>query len=163
MQPVQWRAIFSNNSCKNWLPKMYHLNIFVKYIFQKNTRQKQSPDRAFRQLWNQRRQMPKLLKSMKFVLCILCCCVFLYFSCLFNCVLKASKFTAMQTFQTKYFTSCPCILLSLCIVWCIYVQMSKSSLALNGGAYFSDVSGWKSIPIRCYRLHGFCLTITFCF
>ena len=51
------------------------------------------------------------------------------------------------------------------------LQLSKSSRALNGGAYFSDVSGWKSIPIsvpgpyeclKWHRLLGFCLTITFC-
>ena len=27
------------------------------------------------------------------------------------------------------------------------LQLSKSSLAINGGAFFSAVSGWKSIPI----------------
>ena len=53
----------------------------------------------------------------------------------------------------------------------ICVQLSKSSRALNGGAYFSDVSGWKSIltsateahdHTESYRLLGFYLTITFC-
>ena len=51
------------------------------------------------------------------------------------------------------------------------LQLSKSSRALNGGAYFSDVSGWKSIltsateaydHTESYRLLGFYLTITFC-
>ena len=51
------------------------------------------------------------------------------------------------------------------------IQLSLSSRAIHGGAYFSDVSGWNSIPIsfpgpcevtEWYRLHGFCLTITFC-
>ena len=51
------------------------------------------------------------------------------------------------------------------------IQLSLSSRALHGGAYFSDVSGWKSIPIsvpgpyeclKWHRLLGFCLTITFC-
>ena len=51
------------------------------------------------------------------------------------------------------------------------IQLSKSSRALNGGAYFSDVSGWKSIltsateaydHTESYRLLGFYLTITFC-
>ena len=50
------------------------------------------------------------------------------------------------------------------------IQLSKSSRAFFGGAYFSAVSGWKSIPIsvpgpyeclECNRLLGFCLTITF--
>ena len=52
-----------------------------------------------------------------------------------------------------------------------WVQLSLSSRGLHGGAYFSDVSGWKSIPIsvpgpyeclKWHRLLGFCLTITFC-
>ena len=51
------------------------------------------------------------------------------------------------------------------------IQLSKSSRSIHGGAYFSAVSGWKSIPIsvpgpykcpECNRLLGFCLTITFC-
>ena len=51
------------------------------------------------------------------------------------------------------------------------IQLSLSSRAIHGGAYFSDVSGWNSIPIsvpgpcevtECNRLLGFCLTITFC-
>ena len=50
------------------------------------------------------------------------------------------------------------------------VQLSLSSRAIHGGAYFSDVSGWNSIlisvPGPCevtewHRLLGFCLTITF--
>ena len=50
------------------------------------------------------------------------------------------------------------------------LQLSKSSLAINGGAFFSAVSGWKSIPIsvpgpcevtESYRLLGFCLTYSF--
>ena len=50
------------------------------------------------------------------------------------------------------------------------LQLSKSSRAIFGGAYFSDVSGWKSIPIsvpgpcevtESYRLLGFCLTYSF--
>ena len=50
------------------------------------------------------------------------------------------------------------------------IQLSKSSRGLHGGAYFSDVSGWKSIPIsvpgpcevtESYRLLGFCLTYSF--
>ena len=53
----------------------------------------------------------------------------------------------------------------------VYIQLSLSSRGLHGGAYFSDVSGWKSIPIsvpgpyeclKWHRLLGFCLTITFC-
>ena len=53
----------------------------------------------------------------------------------------------------------------------VNIQLSKSSRALNGGAYFSDVSGWKSIltsateaydHTESYRLLGFYLTITFC-
>ena len=45
-----------------------------------------------------------------------------------------------------------------------------SSRAIHGGAYFSDVSGWNSIPISVpgpcevtewHGLLGFCLTITF--
>ena len=53
-----------------------------------------------------------------------------------------------------------------------YVQLSKSSRALNGGAYFSAVSGWKSIPIsvpgpyeclECYRLLVFFTTNNFSF
>ena len=53
----------------------------------------------------------------------------------------------------------------------VFLQLSKSSRALNGGAYFSDVSGWKSIltsateaydHTESYRLLGFYLTITFC-
>ena len=53
----------------------------------------------------------------------------------------------------------------------VTVQLSLSSRGLHGGAYFSDVSGWKSIPIsvpgpyeclKWHRLLGFCLTITFC-
>ena len=52
------------------------------------------------------------------------------------------------------------------------LQLSKSSRALNGGAYFSDVSGWKSIPIsvpgpykcpECYRLLVFFITSNFFF
>ena len=52
-----------------------------------------------------------------------------------------------------------------------YIQLSLSSRAIHGGAYFSDVSGWNSIlisvPGPCevtewHRLLGFCLTITFC-
>ena len=52
----------------------------------------------------------------------------------------------------------------------LLVQLSKSSRAIFGGAYFSDVSGWKSIPIsvpgpcevtESYRLLGFCLTYSF--
>ena len=52
------------------------------------------------------------------------------------------------------------------------VQLSTSSLRIHGGAIFSAVSGRKSIPISAieapehgawYRLHGFCLTITFLF
>ena len=49
--------------------------------------------------------------------------------------------------------------------------MFKSSRAIHGGAYFPDVSGWKSIltsateaydHTESYRLLGFYLTITFC-
>ena len=89
---------------KNWLPKIYYLNRFVKIIFQKNTRQKQSPDRAFRQLWNQRRQMPKLLKSMKFVLCILCCCVF--FLLVQGLPLSSSNFATTRC--TRLYSICIC-------------------------------------------------------
>ena len=51
------------------------------------------------------------------------------------------------------------------------LQLFTSSLAIHGGAIFSAISGRKSIPISaieapehgaCYRLLGFCLTITFC-
>ena len=51
------------------------------------------------------------------------------------------------------------------------IQLSLSSRAIHGGAYFSDVSGWNSIlisvPGPCevtewHRLLGFCLMITFC-
>ena len=50
------------------------------------------------------------------------------------------------------------------------VQLSKSSRGIHWGAYFSDVSWWKSIPIsvpgpcevtESYRLLGFCLTYSF--
>ena len=54
----------------------------------------------------------------------------------------------------------------------LYLQLSKSSRAFFGGAYFSAVSGWKSIPIsvpgpyEClewYRLLVFFTTNNFCF
>ena len=69
--------------------------------------------------------------------------------------LEAFKRTCITRFTEKY----------------INVQLSLSSRGLHGGAYFSDVSGWNSIPIivpgpcEClewHRLLGFCLTITFC-
>ena len=50
------------------------------------------------------------------------------------------------------------------------LQLSKSSRAINGGAYFSAVFGWKSIPIsvpgpykcpECYRLLVFFITSNF--
>ena len=53
-----------------------------------------------------------------------------------------------------------------------HIQLSLSSRGLHGGAYFSDVSGRKSIltsateaydDTESYRLLGFCLTITFLF
>ena len=53
----------------------------------------------------------------------------------------------------------------------LQIQLSLSSRAIHGGAYFSDVSGWNSIlisvPGPCevtewHRLLGFCLMITFC-
>ena len=59
----------------------------------------------------------------------------------------------------------------LCWLFETNLQLSKSSRAFFWGAYFSAVSGWKSIPIsvpgpykcpECNRLLGFCLTITFC-
>ena len=61
-----------------------------------------------------------------------------------------------------------CVCLNNCLR---ELQLSMSSRAFFGGAYFSAVSGWKSIPIsvpgpcevtESYRLLGFCLTITFC-
>ena len=52
------------------------------------------------------------------------------------------------------------------------LQLSLSSRGIHGGAYFSDVSGWKSIltsateaydHTESYRLLGSCLTIIFLF
>ena len=69
--------------------------------------------------------------------------------------LEAFKRTCITRFTEKY----------------INVQLSLSSRGLHGGAYFSDVSGRKSIltsateaydHTESYRLLGFCLTITFC-
>ena len=70
--------------------------------------------------------------------------------------LEAFKRTCITRFTEKY----------------INVQLSLSSRGLHGGAYFSDVSGRKSIltsateaydHTESYRLLGFCLTITFLF